>query len=337
MKYKSNPTILHGILAACLAIASQVWLHGVFAQEGAVSVDDATSADPFGDSASSAAKESAAAPAALQPASQPYASRPTSPQPASAPAASPQPTGSQPASAQLQDTQASTVPSTASSLVGTVHRAPEPSKNPSEEYGPPNYLKIWKNPFGSQSGTSTHEQSDDNGGIITLTPARRLSPVGQLRKSLVASKLYLPERILIGESSKFTVKGPANWRVAIAMADKDEGAKPINDLKIRLGADRKVVAIGKIPPSGVLELYVATPIQGDLIGTYLYFEAALWSKDDLSDTQIAETVPSVISNNPNGNGVQIAALKEKKRGLRFVPDASIQTQTNPNSLGSGNP
>lgn len=332
MKHKPSPTFLRGIHAVALVIASQVWLQGVFAQEGAVSVDEATSADPFGDSTNSAATESAAPPA-LQPASQPYASQPAATQPASALSESPQP-----ASAQLQDTPPSAVPSKASSLAtSTLHRAPEPSKNPSEEYGPPNYLKVWKNPFGSQSGPSTNGQSGDDGDTITLTPARRLSPVGQLRKNLVSSKLYLPERILIGESSKFTVRGPANWRVAIAMADKDEGAKPINDLKIRLGADRKVVAIGKIPPTGVLELYVATPIQGDLIGTYLYFEAALWSKDDLSDTQIAETVPSVISNNPSGNGVQIAALKEKKRGFRFVPDASIQTQTNPNSLGSGNP
>lgn len=317
MKHKSNPSKSLGILVLNLAVVSQAWVLEASAQ-GAVSVDQATSSDPWGDSANSQI------PAA----------------PASTLHANPQTEIAQPAGDGTATTPAETTPPGATSgtapLATTIHRAPEPNGHPGEEYGPPNYLKVWKNPFGSQSATGAQVKSgDDDNDIISLVkPGKRLSPIERLseRRKLIASKLYLPERILIGDSSKFTVKGPPNWRVAIAMADKDVGAKPINDHKVRLGPDRKVVAIGKIPPSGVLELYVATPIQGDLIGTYLFFEAAIWSKDDLSDTQLAETVPPVLSKNPSGNGVQIASLKEKKRGLRIVPDGTIPSQSNAASL-----
>jgi|AGTN01.3.fsa_nt_gi hypothetical protein len=306
MKYKFTPSKLLAILVLSIAVASQAW-----ADEPVQSVDDATSLDPY-----------AAIPAPQEKPRQP----PPTPQPATEP---------------------QTTPPEAPGAKATMHNAPDsqgveelqsaPKSHAGEEYGPPNYLKVWKNPFGSSSGPSPKESSGDDDNLITLKPSRSLTPAQMLSRRLISSKLYLPERILIGESSKFTVKGPPNWRVAIAMADKDEGAKPVNNHKLRLGADRKVVAVGKIPPTGVLELYVATPIQGDLIGTYLFFEAAIWSKDDLSDTQLAETVPPVISKNPHGNGVQIAALTEKKRGLRFLPDASIQTSPSPNSLTSGNP
>lgn len=289
MKYKSSPSKLLGVLTVSLVLVSQAWAQKASAQ-GAMSVDQATSSDPWG-----------AAPA---------------------------------------DTETQ---SDRSSQPSAIHRAPTvvtestaaTSVPPGEEYGPPNYLKVWKNPFGSSSGAPKEQSDGDDDNLITLKPSQRMTPAQMLSRRLISSKLYLPERILIGESSKFTVKGPPNWRVAIAMADKDEGAKPVNNHKLRLGADRKVVAIGKIPPTGVLELYVATPIQGDLIGTYLFFEAALWSKDDLSDTQLAETVPPVISKNPHGNGVQIAALTEKKRGLRIVPDGSIPTQSYSQSLSTG--
>ncbi|MFX5656415.1 hypothetical protein ABTE24_19780, partial [Acinetobacter baumannii] len=82
----------------------------------------------------------------------------------------------------------------------------------------------------------------------------------------------------LGKVAEFTVKGkPGQW-VALAMADKDSGAKPVFGHKLRLGSDRKLVAVAKIPEnSDVVKLLVETPIQGDLVGSNLYFEAALWS------------------------------------------------------------
>jgi hypothetical protein len=87
--------------------------------------------------------------------------------------------------------------------------------------------------------------------------------------------------MLLGQTSRFTVKAKPGMIVAIAMADRDKGAKPIAGHDLRLGSDRKVVAISKIPDTGVAEIFVETPIEGDLIGQYLFFEAAVWSKADL--------------------------------------------------------
>jgi hypothetical protein len=136
------------------------------------------------------------------------------------------------------------------------------------------------------------------------------------------ARLYLPDKMCLGRTCEFTVKGkPHSW-VAIAMADKNEGAKPINGHPIRLGSDRKVVAIGQIPDSGVRTLNIETPIQGDLIGSSLYFEAAIWSKDDMSDVEIAATIPSE-GTAKESNGVLIAAEPDTKRGIRLVPQTSI--------------
>ena len=105
------------------------------------------------------------------------------------------------------------------------------------------------------------------------------------------------------------------------MADKDSGSKPSCGHQLRLGPDRKLVAITKIPEGGVGTLLVETPIEGDLVGSSLYFEAALWSKPDFSDVEFAQCIPS---NAPDGktttNGVLIAGQPGKKNGIRFIPD-----------------
>lgn len=161
--------------------------------------------------------------------------------------------------------------------------------------------------------------ASDTGSALALP--RRPSRLS-LADRLVPSRLYLPGRMVLGKLAEFTIKGKPGSFVAIAMADRNSGAKPINGISIRLGPDRKVVAIGKIPESGVVTLTVETPIQGDLIGQFLYFEAALWTKDDMSDVQIASTVTSE-TEGAAGNGVVIAQEVTHKRGIHIVPDAAV--------------
>ncbi len=162
---------------------------------------------------------------------------------------------------------------------------------------------------------------------------RRLS----LSQRLVPSRLYLPGRMVLGRSCEFTIKAkPKSW-VAIAMADKNSGANPIMGHKIKLGADRKLVALGEIPESGVLNLFVETPIQGDLVGSCLYFEAAIWSKPDCSDVEFAAAVPSEGQGKENENGVLIAAESDQKKGIKIVPNSAIMSplmQKAGSSLGS---
>lgn len=225
------------------------------------------------------------------------------------------------------------------------------------DYGPPNMIRTTPNPFnmggGEDSDASSSKETDSELGSISLSsppkalaqrPGRPTSAIGKLslRERLIGARMFMPERMLIGASSRFTVKGKPGMWVAIAMADKDKGAKPIVGHDLRLGPDRKVVSIAKIPESGVAELYVETPIEGDLIGQYLYFEAALWSKPDMSDLELAETVSSGASANATApaNAVMVAQAADTKiHGVNIVPDGAIPMNMRPQgpSLGSGQP
>jgi hypothetical protein len=152
--------------------------------------------------------------------------------------------------------------------------------------------------------------------------------------------LYIPGRMVIGQTDEFIVKGrPGQW-AALAMADKNKGAKPIYGREIHLGSDRKLVSLGQIPEGGVLSLVIDTPIQGDMIGQQFYFEAVVWSKPDFSDLEVATPVPSE-SAAPIGeypNGVVVAGEIVKKKGIGIVPVGALQMVPNngPN-LSPGKP
>ncbi|MCA9804080.1 MAG: hypothetical protein KC777_19060 [Cyanobacteria bacterium HKST-UBA02] len=210
--------------------------------------------------------------------------------------------------------------------------------------GPPNLLKTMKTPF---SGQAPEPQSDAGNGLASITLNPTLSPISigtgkgrklSLTSKLVPPRLYLPERMLLGQPAKFTIKGPPGDKVAMAMADSDSGARDIGGHKIRLGADRKLVAVGEIPQSGVFEFYIGTPIEGDLIGQYLYFEAAVWKKDDVDEAQFAQTVAVTGPEGP-ANGVMVAPHTVAKRGVKFVPDSAVPLtqRQNTQSLSSGQP
>ncbi len=221
------------------------------------------------------------------------------------------------------------------------------AEEPNEEYGPPNLLKTMKTPFGSQERSadqaSATSETEELGSIsLNNQPARQSAPSVieklSLKERLISSRLFLPERMILGQTAKFTVKAKPGMNVAIAMADRDSGAKPIQGHRLRLGPDRRVVAVARVPASGVAEVFIETPIEGDLIGQYLYFEAALWSKEDMSDLEFADAVAASVSAAPH-NAVMIGQLTEKKRGVSIVPDGAqplIMRQGAP-SLGSGQP
>jgi len=206
-----------------------------------------------------------------------------------------------------------------------------------EIIGPPNLLKTLPNPFGRVRSDQKNNGEPDDGtlGLIEIAPS---SAVPQARRSLLdrinRPTMILPDRLILGKSAEFQVKGPVGSWVAIAMADKDKGAKPIGGHILRLGPDRKVMAVGQIPEGGTLSLYVEAPVQGDLVGSQLYFEAAIWSRPDFKDLQIASCVtPQRFGREENG--VIVAAdVEVKKQGL-FVLDPKMGMNRNLDSLGSG--
>ncbi|MBK9769474.1 MAG: hypothetical protein IPP57_01350 [Candidatus Obscuribacter sp.] len=197
-------------------------------------------------------------------------------------------------------------------------------------------LKIVKTPFALQA-----QESGAGSGLSALrlsdtAPASRLS--GRLSERLLASRLYMPGRLVIGKQAEFTVKGKPGYWAAIAMADRDSGAKPVMGHKVRLGPDRKVIALGQIPPGGVLSLKFWAPVEGDLIGQNLYFEAALWPDGKPESAEIATTVSSE-SQAEKGNAILVTAESDKKKGIRLVPDSAVpmyqRSGAGPASLDAG--
>lgn len=183
-------------------------------------------------------------------------------------------------------------------------------------------LKTLKTPFGAceSSENDASQQQAAPLSLLSLTPEESAPAKLSLAQRLNPPQLFLPGHMILGKTVAFIVKAkPGNW-VALAMADKDSGAKPIYGHKIRLGADRKVVAAAQIPDSGMVTLSVDTPVEGDLIDQCLYFEAAIWSKPDFCDVEIAKVIPSERQDSAP-NGVLIAAETNiKRKGIKIGAD-----------------
>lgn len=210
-----------------------------------------------------------------------------------------------------------------------------------EVFGPPNMLKTSPTPFGPVIQASNSEPPPENTLTLPTSSTSRLHSLGH--RLVANTRVYLPGRLVIGKPAEFVIKGRPGSQVAIAMADKNSGCKPIYGQTLRLGPDRKLVSLGTIPDTGVLSLAIDTPIQGDLIGEHLYFETAVWSKPDFSDLEIASPVKSEITDHEKDfiNGVIISPEADQKRGVRFVPEAGIplyqRNKAGTPSLDSGRP
>jgi hypothetical protein len=208
-----------------------------------------------------------------------------------------------------------------------------------EVYGPVNWLKTLPNPFTS-SLSSPHPDSADSRSFDTLSldSPSTATPHRSLRERFNAPRLFLPERMTIGKSSEFLIKATPGYYAAIAMADKNKGAKAIFGHVLRLGPDRKVVAVGEVPPSGVLSLFVEAPIEGDLIGQPLYFEAAVWSRPNFSDLIIATPVSPQVDGTEE-NAVVISGENDQKKNGLFVFDqpGTRKSTPTPGGLNTGSP
>jgi hypothetical protein len=185
-----------------------------------------------------------------------------------------------------------------------------------EAFGPAKPIAI-KTPFNTPANADSDHLGADSLTPIEISPN---APTGRrsIANRLTQSRLYLPERMVLGRVADFTVKAkPGKW-VAIAMADKDNGSKPVLGHPLRLGPDRKVVGTVKVPESGLATISVECPIEGDLIGSFLYFEAAVWSDDKMNDMEIAQCV-STESKGAGFNGVLIEQQFELKKGVKIIP------------------
>lgn len=177
-------------------------------------------------------------------------------------------------------------------------------------------LKLTKTPFNTSGKEESSETQSQFSSMKLSTGSNR-----SLGHKILAARLYMPGRLVIGKPTEFTVKGKPGYWAAVAMADRDTGAKPIYGHNLRLGPDRKVIALGKIPESGVITFKYFAPAEGDLIGQSLFFEAAIWPEGKLEAMEMAQTVSSELTD--KGNGIMVTAELEKKKGIKLVPDSAI--------------
>lgn len=196
-------------------------------------------------------------------------------------------------------------------------------------------LKQVKTPF---SLVDKNDQEASGTSALTLTLPNRGHR--SLQDRLLAPRLYLPGRLVLGKPAQFTVKGRPGYWAALAMADRNSGAKPIMGQPLRLGPDRKVVALGKIPEAGVLALNAYCPVAGDLVGANLYFEATVWPEGNLDKAELAQTISSE-SQAASTNAILVAEEADKKKGVRIVPDSAMpmyqRAATGATTLDSGKP
>ena len=46
----------------------------------------------------------------------------------------------------------------------------------------------------------------------------------------------------------------------------------------------------QVPSTGLATMMVECPVEGDLVGQFLYFEAAVWADEKMTDMEIAQCV-----------------------------------------------
>lgn len=99
-----------------------------------------------------------------------------------------------------------------------------------EVFGPPNLLKAGTTPFNSSADSQVKKDT----GTLTLDSAQGAGRSSLLSRRLVPCRVYLPGRVIIGKPAEFVVKGRPGQQAAVAMADKNTGAKTLYGKEIRL-------------------------------------------------------------------------------------------------------
>jgi hypothetical protein len=237
-------------------------------------------------------------------------------------------------------------------VLGWTSAATMLSVSADEVYGPTNMLKTLHNPF---RGTQESESTDNSNSSAIDSPISIDEPSNEsttamtmrsLSQRLAPPILYLPGYLTMGKPAEFVVKGKPDYYAALAMAEKDSGAKPIYGQVIHVGPDRKVVSVGKIPKSGLLHLSIEAPFEGDMVGLPEYFVVAVWSKEDFSDLQIAIPVRNELEGTQAkgnfGNGVIMSAsedmVKKDPLVIHETPETNLQhMQFTGSHLDSGRP
>jgi hypothetical protein len=121
---------------------------------------------------------------------------------------------------------------------------------------------------------------------LAVSPLMGQAPVqaqkyeSRLNRLLIRkSDLYLPARLVLGETGRFVVKAQPGSQVKVFMSPQGEGYVLPNGVALRVGEEVQELA-GIVPETGVLELMVEMPNQDGLEGKVIYVDAVAGPSDE---------------------------------------------------------
>jgi hypothetical protein len=91
--------------------------------------------------------------------------------------------------------------------------------------------------------------------------------------------LYLPSRLVLGETAKFTVKAAPGSKVKLFISTSGEGYSLPSGTLLRVGKDAQEID-GVVPANGILELQMDMPKNEGLADQYLYIDAVAGATDE---------------------------------------------------------
>jgi hypothetical protein len=118
--------------------------------------------------------------------------------------------------------------------------------------------------------------------LTTFPPQAHAAEKYQSRlNSLLIRKndVYLPSRLVIGESARFVVKAAPGSHVKLFLSTQAEGFSLPDGSLLRVGKDAQAVS-GVVPESGILELQMEMPKTPELEGQYIYVDAVSGASEE---------------------------------------------------------
>jgi hypothetical protein len=117
--------------------------------------------------------------------------------------------------------------------------------------------------------------------LITAPEALAAEKYQSRLNSLLIHKndLYLPSRLVLGETARFTVKAAPGSKVKLFISTSGDGYSLPGGTLLRVGSDAQVVE-GTVPSNGVLQLQMDMPKDESLADRYLYIDAVAGPSDD---------------------------------------------------------
>lgn len=161
-------------------------------------------------------------------------------------------------------------------------------------------------------------ESGEQSVEVSPSPDLYRRPISRLN-SLVRQKptVYLPTRLILGESTNFVIKAQPGTHIALYVSPEDVGYAAPNGKPLRVGQTNEELK-GDVPENGVLTLTLPIPQDPNLDGRAVFVEAIAWTRDDYRDLEVV-TLMEATGRPAVRNMLAIAAPSDSGKGVNLMP------------------